>query len=427
MKIFVKSDKLLWGVITFCLCFLWIVFADDSWQERACVNEYKTACNVVSKNFTEPYCITYDENSRDFAFECVKLSSVNKFSPSGNKTKLSDFTLRDILNNYCSLLYNSDWTRVYFAKSNGQTDGWAWNQTFDSHQSLFLYALCSSFKESWEKSFLWWKEIKFQEVFSWNLVKLLKLQQFSESWKDFCSLDDYSSLDDCDMSIYATKIYEAIMTDLFKIKYAQVLDVNTVENFEITEKVKDFMSGYNLSDKDYKELKKLYPKTLSILESNQIFYKNVLGSIKIIDNSMLATQTQKTKCPVTWNMTWIDFAACALHSSQWNKFALTPAFVTLLYNEILHYRMFLTYYQKWAEAKWYDSRVSDFEWYSQKQFAATEKVQHDFENFNMSYPLHIWLLMYTEKVESFRNTRLSKLITSFYSLSEKLQNVQEPN
>jgi hypothetical protein len=101
------------------------------------------------------------------------------------------------------------------------------------------------------------------------------------------------------MSIYATKIYEAIMTDLFKIKYAQVLDVNTVENFEITEKVKDFMSGYNLSDKDYKELKKLYPKTLSILESNQIFYKNVLGSIKIIDNSMLATQTQKTKCPVT--------------------------------------------------------------------------------------------------------------------------------
>ena len=74
----------------------------------ACVNEYKTACNVVSKNFTEPYCITNDENSRDSAFECVKLSSVNKFSPSGNKTKLSDFTLRDILNNYCSLLYNSD-------------------------------------------------------------------------------------------------------------------------------------------------------------------------------------------------------------------------------------------------------------------------------------------------------------------------------
>ncbi|MBR4633498.1 hypothetical protein IKO50_00615 [bacterium] len=45
------------------------------------------------------------------------------------------------------------------------------------------------------------------------------------------------------MAVYATKIYSAIMTDLFKIKYAQVLDVNTAKNFdsEWRQKIEDFM------------------------------------------------------------------------------------------------------------------------------------------------------------------------------------------
>ena len=63
-----------------------------------------------------------------------------------------------------------------------------------------------------------------------------------------CSLDakDNESLDECDMAIYATKIFEAIMTDLFKIKYAQVLDVDTNKNFESVKmkKVESFMAGY---------------------------------------------------------------------------------------------------------------------------------------------------------------------------------------
>jgi hypothetical protein len=36
-----------------------------------------------------------------------------------------------------------------------------------------------------------------------------------------------------------------------------------------------------------------------------------------------------------------------LHSSQRDGFALTPSFVTLLYNELLHYRQFIFYYQSW--------------------------------------------------------------------------------
>jgi hypothetical protein len=43
------------------------------------------------------------------------------------------------------------------------------------------------------------------------------------------------------MAIYATKIYYAIMSDVFKIKYAQVLNVDVYENFVADDKVKDFL------------------------------------------------------------------------------------------------------------------------------------------------------------------------------------------
>ncbi|MBR4633500.1 hypothetical protein IKO50_00625 [bacterium] len=57
---------------------------------------------------------------------------------------------------------------------------------------------------------------------------------------------------------------------------------------------------------------------------------------------------------------------------------------------------------------------------------ANNWVQRSFEEFNMTYPLHIWITLHIEKAEDFRNGSLSKVITSFYSLSEKLQNVQLP-
>jgi hypothetical protein len=52
---------------------------------------------------------------------------------------------------------------------------------------------------------------------------------------------------------------------------------------------------------------------------------------------------------------------------------------------------------------------------------------HTFEDFNMTYPLHIWLLLYQERMKNFRDKKLAPVITIFYSLSEKLQNVQLPN
>lgn len=432
---------------------LWFVFLlpnfmESSWQSSACSIYGTKSCWDVSAKYEEPFCVTnkWGENYVNYVDTCVRTPLTNSLSTKwtwNNQRDLSQFSKRDIIEYYCSSLYwSSDMWRIYFAKPSMQTSGWDWQQTFDSHQSLFLYALCSSFTKSWENIFINKKTALVKDAFTWDLVKILKLQQMSDR-KNLCSLDekDNESLSECDMSIYATKIYSAIMSDLYKIKYAQVLNVNTIQNFssDWQRKIEDFMTGYYLSEKEYRDLKDEYPKTLSILKSNQQYYKNVLSTVKIIDNSMLADLAASSKCPVDKNMIGTGFVACALHSSQRDGFALTPSFVTLLYNELLHYRQFIFYYQTWLnkrlgresgldekDMKLLSSELSDFWRYSEKQMEATKSVQHDFEDFNMTYPWHIWMLMYIEKIEKYRNNSLSKVITSFYSLSEKLKNVQLP-
>ena len=419
----------------------------ESWWESSACNTYGTKnCGDVSRKYEDPYCITskWWENYVNYVDSCVRTPLTNNLSTKwtwNNQRDLSQFSKRDIIEYYClSLYWDSDVWRIYFAKPSTQSDDWDWQQTFDSHQSLFLYALCSSFTKEKQKVFVNEKTALVKDAFTWDIVKILKLQQISK-WKNLCSLDekDKESLSECDMSIYAAKIYSAIMSDLYKIKYAQVLNVDTTQDFPSIRqrKIEDFMTGYYLSEKEYRDFKDEYPKTISILKSNQQYYKNVLSTVKILDNSKLADDAIRSKCPIDKKMTWTDFVACALHSSQWDWLALTPSFVTLLYNEILHYRQFILYYQTWLnrkidkengveEKKLLSSELSDFKWYSDKQIEATKSVHRDFEDFNMTYPWHIWMLMYIEKVEKYRNNSLSKVITSFYSLSEKLKNVQLP-
>ena len=430
MKILRKFTSLLLISIVCLWC-----FADASWKDKACV--VGGSCNDVSSNYKEPYCFSNEmgEDATSYLNNCLWVTLTNALSCNwGTWEELSKLSKKDLIKNYCLSLYwdSANW-RIYFAKPNVETSDWDWQQTFDSHQSLFLYAFCSSFTQSWNNHpFVNNDNALVKDVFTGNLVKVLNLEQMSD-WKDLCSLDE--DLSKCDMSIYATKIYTAIMSDLYKIKYAQVLNVDTSKNFSLDRKskIEDFMAWYSLSKvnvaEKYEDLKSYASKTVSILRSNQMNYKNVLDTVKVIDNSMLAKKSKEVWCSSTWNMIWVDFVACALHSSQKNKLASTASFLTLVYNEILHYRQFVVYFTSWSEKK--DQEINrewmDLKWYSNLQIDSTKSVQQDFQDFSVTYPLHISILMYMERIENFRNTNLSKIITSFYSLSEKLQNVQEPS
>ena len=409
---------------------------EASWSSDFCVENWKQ-CVELSNNYKQPYCV----DSVEKGIECAMTSLTNNLSsfrlwPSD--VPLGKMSERELIQNYCfSLLWDGSSWRIYYAKPAGSEDTWDWQQTFDSHQSIFVYVLCSSFKDEdnnmpfLKGDYLWWI-LKDDDV-----VKVLKMKQRSE-WKDHCSLVDRFDLEDCDMSIYATEIFSAIMSDIFKIKYAQVFDLNDSKNVKFDDKAVDFMKWYFGYNKEYAALKKEFPQTLDVLKSNQKYYKKVLDSVKIIDNSKLADQAVESKCPITWNMQWVNFIACALHSSQLKWSTLTPAFVTMIYNEILHYKIFVIYMNNWVKKKVelmdnrdddpkvmeYESRAHDFQWYSDLQIRAAQSALKTFEDFNMTYPLHIWLLLYQEKLKYFRDKRLSPIITLFYSLSEKLQNVQ---
>lgn len=445
-------------ILSLCAVVCLPCFASSSRTEQACgtYNLDVKWCEEISNNYTEPYCVTSfsasDRESIDvnYARNCIWTALTNTVSSRPiEKVKIEDFEVRDILELYCTSMYSgSNLWRIYFAKPFGDT--WDWRLTFDSHQSLFLHALCSTFvDENGETPFVYEENDLVKDAFVWDLVEILKLEQ-KAMWKNNCSLVDYWNLADCDMAIYATKIYNGIMTDLFKIKYAQVLDVNTTKNFEpdYYKKVLNFMSGYYLLAKtelkqEYIELKGEYPQTISVLETDQHrYYSNVLKTLKIIDNIKLSDLADKW-CPVGWNITGLKFIACALHSSQRDWFSLTPSFVTMLYNELIHYRQFMTFYQKWIERKvkamalkpnfsekevrMYQSRLDDFKRYYDMQMEATSWAERWFEEFSMTYPLHIWILLLQEKWAKFRNFNLSPEMTLFYSLSEKLQNVQLPN
>ncbi len=410
---------------------MWIVillpaFSYASWQDYACVSSGST-CASASQNFTQPYCISGNLNN---AYNCIRWMETNILS-SYNKTK----SIKEAIELYCnSLLWSLEW-RIYFSKPLNGADGWDWQQTFDSHQSLFLEAFCWSFKdENWNVPFVVWSTLS--GVYKWDIVKILNLKQYD--WKkDLCSLSWDTALQECDLSVYATKIFDWIMSDLFKIKYAQVLDVDTVEKFDVEDKVMDFLKWYYSIEGEYKRIKKSYSKTISVLKSDQKYYKNVLDKIKLIDNSKLANLAKKSGCPMNGNIVWMDFVACALHSSQWAGSALTHSFVTLIYNEFLQYQQFITYYTYRLDKKvvhgdgnsdkklQYSAMMSDFESYFPIQKEAFQLAQHNLEEFSMTYPLHILILLYTEKLREFRD-KFSEIITPFYSLSEKLQNVQLP-
>ena len=415
-------------------------------KDTACeINSKK--CESLSNNFSEPYCLSKSDRSIDSEIDhtdCIWTSLTNSLSSARYNTDvtLGKFETENLIKTYCwALLWTWNSWRIYYAKPSQYKDSWDREQTFDSRQSLFVYALCSSFKNAdWITPFL-----TENAALSWafkdeDLVTILKLKQKS-GWKDLCSLSDNPGLPECDMSIYATEIFSAIMTDIFKIKYAQVMHVDSAEDFasKSKDKVVEFMSGYFDMRLQYKELKNEFPQTVDVLESNQKYYKKVLDTVKIIDNTAMADKALVSKCPIMWNMTWVNFIACALHSSQWKWFSLTPSFVSMVENEVMHYKIFKSYIQYWIEKKQtamsvdkrdeksireYAAKALDFDWYANLQLDATKRALHTFEEFNTSYPLHIWLLLYQEKIKRFRDLNLSPIVTIFYSLSEKLQNVQ---
>ena len=135
MKNRTKYMKILFVLVVVSLP-LFSYASNEVWVDRACTN---TSCDLASNNYTEPYCVgDGDENAKT----CIFANLTNTLSDMG-----SIKNTKDAIKKYCTALFSETQWRIYFSKLGNESDSWDWQQTFDSHQSLFVHALCSSFKD----------------------------------------------------------------------------------------------------------------------------------------------------------------------------------------------------------------------------------------------------------------------------------------
>ena len=398
----------------FAFWFFWFVI-ESSRISEACVDNMSCE-NLTDEMFPDqPYCVSDSVDNSN----CVLLWLTNTWSLKSVES------VRSIIEKYCKQslwLDKRDW-RIYYAKPSVMSDydWWDWQQTFDSNQSLFVYALCSSFEGSEDRPFLKGSSLALSDAFqSEDVAKILKLQQLLKN-KDNCSLADRPDLNDCDMSLYATEIFSSIMSEIFKIWYAQIFNVNTVLDYETKqpEMIVNFLSGYYGITEDYDKVRNRFPQTINIMKSDQWIYKKVLDKLKLINNSELASLTEDDRaCPETWDIRWLQYLACALHGSEWNWVALSRSFLTMCYNELLNYRLFVEFYTRMlrkmvkegVETKkmtettqlFFEAQALDLENYSEMQIAAFRQTLSDMEDVSMTYPLHIGLLLYQERLKNYR-------------------------
>ena len=161
-----KSGSKIYIMISLVTIVFWFINFVDAWRKDEACNVYDLEvnwCKEISKNYTVPYCVTsLSTNDREasdvnYVWNCVWPALTNNISSIKNKEITIDrFNTRNVIELYClSLYWKWDTWRIYFARPSGLTDSWDWQQTFDSHQSLFLQALCWSFKdEKWDTPFI---------------------------------------------------------------------------------------------------------------------------------------------------------------------------------------------------------------------------------------------------------------------------------
>ncbi|MDR2540398.1 MAG: hypothetical protein LBD11_01095 [Candidatus Peribacteria bacterium] len=303
---------------------------------------------------------------------------------------------------------------------------------YSSRDSLFLRALCGA-RNPTNRG----KEDLTKDIFKENFTKKLNLQQFKSN-KDLCATGsgtNENNQSECDLSRYSSKIYQALMSDIFKIKRAEVLQVPSTEVFKNKEDriASIFDTYFSMNNSDKSAYQKLYPKTVTMIDNNQkIIYKS-LQSLSLLDNEGLRKKSQEadTKCPIEG--TGFENFACGLHLSGDQKKGLNTYFTNFLTNEYLNYRLFTDFYINWLRTVQTDQEktallielnaiVQQREMFE----TALQTSLKELQEIATTYPLHIGLVLYQEEALKFRDKYAAKLVTPFYTLYEKLRNVQPP-
>lgn len=307
-------------------------------------------------------------------------------------------------------------------------------ERYSSQQSLFLKLLC------WENKIL--PQNAFSPFLGTGEEGYLKSSSFKQlNYPPSCHKDE-TYHEECSLALLTEAIMTDILNELSILKVAEIYGI-TQPNFTSQKNLETAINQYthvklSIGDEENPFCNgklKSYPKTCAIMKSNIRQLQKVFKKLKLINPEKLLSlpteleQKKKKYCIQNNNaQESYNHLFCKLYTLS--DEGMTP-FIQLVYNELLRYTLFTSYYKTQLLKKSPQDDATRFELRSLQKnqenlIAVTNTTIQQISDLHNSYPLHIGLLSYQEDLLSLRS-KLNKLVSPFYSLYYKLQNAQIPS
>ena len=339
---------------------------------------------------------------------------------------------------------------------------------YDSHQSLFIDVLCfgNTVQEQREETMISKQELLTKDTRA-ELTDISICNENDPNCRVSCPYDSSTktfigSLDECRLFDKIPNIYHSITNDVVNLMIAWAYGYQIDQQEDIENNIKIFTDSYLFySEQENKDQQTktnkfelcassecLYPDTHKHLQS---FFKkaaNITKKTTVIDPEKLIRVDDQNDyvCYDTNSEEAIgyDIINCGLIGATGEGIARPTTLQrqsNMLYNENLRYKMFLSYYiynlqhntdlspfsitensinTLYAQSDAIVAINTDLQKTKQAMTWSIQKVSQ----IQQTFPLHIALVAYREKLVTVRDT-LAKLYTPIHQLYYKLRNVQE--
>lgn len=327
-------------------------------------------------------------------------------------------------------------------------DVWgSYTQMYDPKQSLFLFSMCTNIDPEFSHYFPY--------LFN-NDGQYFKKYQFSWFAMSMNNCDPTKSMISCNFSTHFPDIFQRLINDYVNIKQADVYGLKTKKYWEwdktsLDDQANAFLQdrffGIKFCDKEWEiDGECRYPKSLREMKSYLRKAEKLYNEVEIVDYDQIFEDFQNytPKYPESDAINECaneqvlsknyNIVMCWLYGEEYPM----RAFSTLLYNELFFYSLFVKYYttflyldydlqqaktmQQWKAVARIDiGKMNQHLDWTQKAIWLSLRMLNEMY---VSFPLHIWFLLYHEELLMIRE-ELAKMVTPVYTLFDKLQNAQE--
>lgn len=343
-------------------------------------------------------------------------------------------TMKVLINKYCDAVLNQSflWKNITWE-----------DYYYSAKDSIFVYILCHNVSP--------WFDVNFNEKFNSTKEGYFKESSFSWLWivdytqrVDYDVCDPNSNLQYCDLTYHIPRVFNMILNDIFSIQQSRVYALTNPDFSEST--VEDQIDTYakdkfNIKFCDSTDWK--YPKLCKTMETYIKASAKLIKGLEILNYTNLLKEANSssnyyTLCKDTFWKYEFNILSCWLFGYGFN---VNKMYLNLIYNEFLYYSLFVKYYnyaiinnpslaptQKKEDVELDKSYLKNkaYEFNrevnsSQQAISLTIKMLREMD---VTFPLHVWFMMYQEDLLNLRDKSLYKIVTPFYTLYGKLRNVQ---